>query len=394
MNADASARFAARRPAAVGAACAAALMVGGVGGVWAGGLAMPDERVAHSGTRVVRAGAARIEVPQAWQTIRATGNAVVLAPSPPLRDRVILTLGTPDHASLVPASLRARTKDLGRGPRTVQLAGHPAWGYRGLVGRGDEALDVTVLPGRDAVLSVACTSSIRDALAAPDCAAAITSVSLAGAPTLVPAPDLGLRLLLPRVLDTLDRTRIEARTALGAAHTSGTQDRWARRLAAAHVSAADALRPVAADSDAPLIEALSVSARAYRALAQAAGAPSASRFRRAQRAVRASDARLAGAVDAVAQRPVLIAAAPARSPAPEVNGTSAPGWLLPAIVLSALLVGGLVTLALRRPGPRPPSRPQEHAAPPDERPSPAGGRWDAPPTPAPDDPRRSGAAAI
>ena len=126
----------------------------------------------------------------------------MLAPSPPLRDRVILTLGTPDHASLVPASLRARTQDLGRGPRTVQLAGHPAWRYRGLVGRGgDEALDVTVLPGRDAVLSVACVSTVRDALAAPDCAAAITSVSLGGAPTLVPAPDLGLRLVLPRALD-------------------------------------------------------------------------------------------------------------------------------------------------------------------------------------------------
>ena len=194
---------------------------------------------------------------------------------------MILTVGTPDHASLVPASLRARTQDLGRGPRTAQLAGHPAWRYRGLVGRGgDEALDVTVLPGRDAVLSVACVSSVRDALAAPDCAAAITSVSLGGAPTLVPAPDLGLRLLLPRVLDTLDRTRIEARAALGAADTGGTQARWARRLAAAHASAAEALRPVAADSDAPLIEALSVSARAYRALAQAAGAPSASRFRR------------------------------------------------------------------------------------------------------------------
>ena len=83
MNADGSARFAARRPAAVGAACAAALTVGAVGGVWAGGLAVPDERVAHSATQVVRAGAARIEVPQAWQTVRATGNAVVLAPVTP-----------------------------------------------------------------------------------------------------------------------------------------------------------------------------------------------------------------------------------------------------------------------------------------------------------------------
>ena len=179
---------------------------------------MPDQRVERPATQVVRAGAARIEVPQAWRTVRATGKTVVLAPSPPLRDRVILTVGAADHASLVPASLRARTQDLGRGPRTVQLAGHPAWRYRGLVGRGDdEAFDVTVLPGRDAVLSVACVSSVRDALAAPDCAAAITSVSLGGAPTLVPAPDLGLRLVLPRVLDTLDRTRIEARAALGAA---------------------------------------------------------------------------------------------------------------------------------------------------------------------------------
>ena len=273
MNAEASARFAARRPAAVGAACAAALMVGGVGGVWAGGLAMPDERVALRPPRWSVPARPGSKCPRPGRRSAPPGTTVVLAPSPPLRDRVILTLGTPDHASLVPASLRARTQDLGRGPRTVQLAGHPAWGYRGLVGRGDEALDVTVLPGRDAVLSVACVSSMRDALAAPDCAAAITSVSLGGAPTLVPAPDLGLRLVLPRVLDTLDRTRIEARAALGAAHTSGTQARWARRLAAAHVSAADALRPVAADSGAPLAEALSVSARAYRALARAAGAP-------------------------------------------------------------------------------------------------------------------------
>ena len=361
-------------------------------------------------------------------------------------------MGAADHASLVPASLRARIQGLGQGPRTVQLAGHPAWRYRGLVGRGkDEALDVTVLPGRDAVLSVACVSSVRDALAAPDCAAAITSVSLGGAPTLVPAPDLALRQQLPRWSPRwiAPASRREPRSAPPT--PAGTQARWARRLEAAHVSAADALRPMAADSGAPLIEALSVSARAYRALARTAGAPSASRFRQAQREVQASDARLAGAVDAVAQRPVVIAAAPARSPAPEVASASAPGWLLPAIVLSALLVGGLVTLALRRPALRPPSRPQEHAAPP-RRPAPVppgraqehaapprrpappppgrpqehttpprrpappppgrpqehaappdvrhpltAGRWDASPTPGPesvDDPRRSGAAAI
>ena len=113
---------------------------------------------------------------------------------------------------------------------------------------------------------------------------------------------------------------------------------------------------MAADSGAPLAEALSGERDA-----PIGRSPERRALRRrpasehAQREVRASDVRLAGAVDAVARRPVLIAAAPARSPAPEVNSASAPGWLLPAIVLSALLVGGLVTLALRRPGPRPPS---------------------------------------
>ena len=84
-----------------------------------------------------------------------------------------------------------------------------------------------MLPGRDTVLSVACVASVRDALAAPDCAGAITSVSLGGAPTLVPAPDLALRQQLPGVLDALDRTRTEARAALGAADTGGTQARLA-----------------------------------------------------------------------------------------------------------------------------------------------------------------------
>ena len=97
---------------------------------------------------MVRAGAARIEVPRAWQTVRATGNAVVLAPSPPLRDRVILTVGAADHASLVPASLRARIQDLGRGPRArSSWPGTRPGGTEGWWGAADEALDVHGAPG-------------------------------------------------------------------------------------------------------------------------------------------------------------------------------------------------------------------------------------------------------
>ena len=170
--------------------------------------------------------------------------------------------------------------------------------------------------------SVACVASVRDALAAPDCASAISSVSLGGARTLVPAPDLGLRLMLPRVLQSLDRTRVEARAALGAADTAATQARWARRLASAHAGAAAALRPVASVSGAPLTEALSASARAYTRAGpngeRALGVPlpgrparspgeryPARRRGRRRRAAPGSDRRCSGPVAAAAGEPSL-----------------------------------------------------------------------------------------
>ena len=174
-------------------------MAGALGGVWAGGLAVPDERVAQPATRVVRAGTARIEVPQAWQTVRSHRDSPSCSR---LHPRCVIASSSrwgrrTMRLSCPRACVRApRTSDRDRARSS--WPGTPPGGTEAWLGRrNDEALDVTVLPGRDTVLSVACVASVRDALAAPDCAAAITSVSLGGAPTLVPAPDLGLRQLLP-----------------------------------------------------------------------------------------------------------------------------------------------------------------------------------------------------
>ena len=138
------------------------------------------------------------------------------------------------------------------------------------------------------------------------------------------------------------------------------------------------MRPVPGAADTPLAEALAATARAYRALARAAGGGSALRFEAAQSEVRASDARLVDAVDAITQRPLLIAAAPARSPGPEGTGTTGGTWLVLIFALSAFLVLLALTRALRRP----PGPPEDQAAPPDES-APPPPRWDAPPTPRP-----------
>lgn len=378
MSGNVLTSMAVRRPAVVGAACAGALLIGGVGGVWAAGRVDPEPPAAPPATRLVSAGGARLQVPQAWDPVRTSASTTVLAPAPPLPDRVIVTVGPPDHASLIARSVRDRIGEPTVKPVPSELGGRAAWSYRGLVARtGGDALDVTVLPWRDAVLTVACVSPLRDAGAMADCAAAVGSVSLGGGPTYVPAPDLAFGLALPRVLRDLDGTRQDARAALASARSGPAQARLAERLAQVHRRAADALRPVAGPAGASLVAQLTDTSQAYRTLADAVGTTSAARLRALREGVRTSDERLARAVAGAGARP-RVAADPVPRPPVTTAGNTTPGWLFPVIVLCAGLVFVLVTLRLRRPyrsapAPAPVVRcePAEAAVP--------FKRWDAPP---------------
>jgi LPXTG-motif cell wall-anchored protein len=395
-----------RRPGLAGAMCATALAV--AGGIWAGHAAAPKERVEPPAMRAVRAGVATLQVPTEWRTVaRGTGAAAsataVFAPSSGLPERVIVTLAPVDDRSLIPSELRRLVRDLGEGPRVTWLAGHRAWRYGGLPGRsGSDVLDVTVLPSSAGTLGVGCISPLEAASATADCASSIRSVSLSDAAIFVPSPDLALSLALPDVLTALDRERVRGRAGLRAAATHGAQARFALRLARAHRDAAASLRSVAARAGASPLVKLTNTADAYAALARAARAGDASRFRAVRRTVEAAEARLDQAIDRLASGAATarVPAQPTRSRSVRPDTGSAHTALivlLGASVLSLLLLGllavrnrGFSAWGLVGPGRSPvrggvcsgplpidPARPRAvRRAPPHADPS---ARWDAPP---------------
>lgn len=368
-----------RRSASVAAACAAAVAFGLAGGLLVRALAAGPEPERPVATRVVSAGPARITVPQTWQTVRTGRMSVVLAPAPPLPQRVHVTVEPADRPSLIGRSFRTRIRDRSPRPRSVDVAGHAAWEYTGLVDRrGDELLDVTVVPAREHVVNVACVSPLEDAGSMLWCASGIGALTVGDAPTLVPAPDLALQLQLPRVLARLDRARREERAALGSARRHTVQQATARRLAGAHADAGDALRPVAGEAGEPLVRELLATAGAYRALARAIAGPSPSRLRAARRAAQATDARLSSAVGAVVRRPLLESPVVTTAQAPAPADRSGGRW--PFILLLLALTSVLVLLARRRRTARPElARPPEARPPQPREPLRSAARWDAPP---------------
>ena len=263
---------------AVGGAVAVALLLAGV---WAGGAVRPAGPPPPSPTRTVAAGRATLRVPGDWrpEAVRdariadlASARTAVLRPSSGQPARVVLTTQPVDHASLLPHALRSALAGPIPSPRRTSLLGRPAWLYAGLPTTDAQLMDVTLLPTTVGMLAIACVSPARVGQSAKDCAASVTWLSLPGARTLAPTPDLAFRLRLPAVLATLDRARVRDRAALRRALTRAAQARWARSLARAHREAAASLRLLAGPATGALLAALSDAASAYSGLARAAGA--------------------------------------------------------------------------------------------------------------------------
>ena len=246
---------------------AAALALAITGGLWAGH-ALTSTSAAPE-THVVRAGPATLEVPDGWRTVSVTFG--------PAADR-----------TLVPAPLRAL---VGEGPRPATLAGHAAWRYD-----APRRREITVLPTSDGVLAVACRG---------ECAESIAAVSLPGAEILVASEDLALQLKLPETLQSLDRARVDGRTALARPARIAGRRGW---RAGWHASIVPRRTRCVLWQDLPALpDALETVSDAYADLERAAMAGSPSRFRAARAWVGAAEARLARAVPATALR---------RAPAP------------------------------------------------------------------------------
>jgi len=257
----------------------------------------------------------RVVVPSDWRRLPASASRIpalettpvlVFDPAPGLSARALLMvapLGAAASPSLMPrALLDAAAQPPGR-PAASRLDGRRAWSYtRVPIRRGDEAMDVTVLPTTAGVIAVACLGAGGSSPFASDCASAVR-LRLAGERALAPSRDLPFRLRLPRVLERLDRHRVPARASLRSARSPGGQARKASRLATAHAEAARELSPVASTPPAArAVRELRRSAGAYQELAAAATAGDRRAFAVAARDVDRADARLARALAGTEQR--------------------------------------------------------------------------------------------
>ncbi|MDA0159783.1 hypothetical protein OM076_05885 [Solirubrobacter ginsenosidimutans] len=279
--------------------------------------------------RTVQVGATTLRLTGDWRMVDATTLA-----NGPARMHVVLD-----------PSLRAE------GGSPARLGGYRGWSS----GSG------TVLPTTRGMLRVSCDPR--------PCQRAVRSVSVTGAAILAPAPGLALRLRAPAVLATLDATRASARTALAhAAAPSPATRELAHRLAVAHRTALEALRPLAnvagaasasaagastagtADTAAAgtagggLVTALERSEGAYD---QLAGATSARAFNAARDEVVATDRAVEAAVAGLARGGAPAVQAP-RVPAAAPAGGGASLLTLLLVLATALLVSALAPASLRR----------------------------------------------
>jgi len=221
---------------------------------------------------------------------------LVFDPAPGLSARVVLTVAPLDSAAsptLLPKPLRdAAERPPGR-PRPVRLDARRAWLYSSVpVRRGEETMDITVLPTTAGVVAIACLAPRFTFSAAAGCESALR-LTLHRARAMVPAQDLGFKLRLGDVARGLNQERVEQRVTLRQARTPRAQALTARQLAAAHAQAARALAPLARrGTTARVVASLRNSSSAYENLSRSATTKDRAAFVLASRAIDEADDRL------------------------------------------------------------------------------------------------------
>ncbi len=223
---------------------------------------------------------------RAFQPSDGGGGRLVLAP-------------LDGEGTALPAATLAALRVPAGAAKKATVGGVPGSSYVGLAVRGIDGLaDVYVVPTAAGPIGVACVAPIADPLPAGVCPEDVVSVS-ADHPRVDPAAALLAR--APKLLQALDRQRVQGRRALRRAHTAAAQARAAKRLERAYTAAAAAAKPLAPASgpSAALPGGLTGAAAAYRRLEVAAGRHDRRAWRRARAAVDAAERTLAARLDAV-----------------------------------------------------------------------------------------------
>jgi hypothetical protein len=262
-------------------------------------------------SRTVRFGPAHLTVPNAWTPVNPANAGVSSAdPSPTLAFEIVpgvsghalVSLAAPADGSLIPSSLRGALKAAPGSPTPTLLAGHRAWSYLTVATRrGDEVMDITLVPSSVGVLAVACVASPAVFVVVAGCERDVQRISLPGARVFVPAPELAFTLRAGPALEQLKRVRDLGYGALRTAPTRRAQAQALQEVATAYTDAVGGLAPLVPGNAAAagLVEAMRGAARAYRFAGAAAAASAVLSYGVGRARVRTAEARVAAALDLV-----------------------------------------------------------------------------------------------
>lgn len=264
--------------AAAGAGSAVALLPGE---------AAAPARSAAVSVPVLRAGAARLALPEGWRPLRRSPLPALpgAAAARGLYSDVAVDARLPDDPSLLPAPLRqAAGEQASPAPRRV--GGRVAWAYDLAGPRRRTRTTALVLPTTRGVLTVACTADESFSVyAALDCDDALAQLQLPGAVPVPPAPETAVRIAAVPAVARLDRERRAGRRALASTRSPRGRAAAARRIAGAYAVAARRLEPLARGAATALPAVLTALARDHRALAAASARRDAADARAAGRAI-------------------------------------------------------------------------------------------------------------
>jgi hypothetical protein len=233
----------------------------------------PPAHVAPAERRVVlKSGVALLPLPQGWKPLGRRAWLPGFHEATAVRGAdadVALDIRPPEDASLLPSAVVA-SAGAAPEPELLRVAGRTAWGYELPRPAPDKRLVALSLPTTGGVVTIACQAAdpAMDGVAT-ECARALGAVRLDGARALPPAPETAAGMVLPQVVDALNRQRRSWRRALAGTRSPGGRDAAARHLADAYDDAQGRLRPLAAGDALRLTAQLSELARAHRTLAAA-----------------------------------------------------------------------------------------------------------------------------
>jgi hypothetical protein len=303
-------RLADRFPPRMIAGMLAVLVVATILGWWVAGQLRTDAPPADPATpHLATLGNLSVAIDPTWQRSEARTPAwaadlrdrVAFAPVPGTPVLVWLGRADSDHASLVPAALRAAVEPpLPRPSRTLP-GGRAAWTYHALRLRGGGSLELTVAPATGGDLVIACTAPGAWTSVASGCNRGITAIG--GGPGLAPAADLMARRRAPGIVAQLRRARRAGAQRLAAARTPAAQALAARSLALAHRDAARRLAAVAVPGTASQagVAALRATADRWSRLGRAARQGRRAAYVRERGRLRKADARLRKAIGRLLQ---------------------------------------------------------------------------------------------